>query len=737
MNKDMLGKPEEITMEQIEEQNKLLASFKDKKSTYPSMWKECYDTCKQDEDFVLGGNQLTPQQASSYGFGTNYRMPNMLKPYINNQANQTLQNDYRAVVTPNGGGADIGKARLREQALRGIQRVGGAPEVYNYARRGQLAGGIHYSKVVVDYANYRGMEQEYTYEDVQDTYSVYPDPYVQKATFEDMNDFLIKEDVPKSKWKEKTGRDWSHGSEKTHSIWFYWVKKKTISDREYLSEEGNQGILESELPMGADGSPDVSLVKRGDDGVPFTREVSKYEWKWYVMDDDADQIYSEGEWLGTCAPLVACTGEKVVKRDSNGNKVFYRSLAHDAKEPQMVYTICENIILMQLAKSPYPHYEIADGSIIIKQLGEYRQNAVIADNDVIYKPYDEAGKPLPKPNRVNNDGVDQQLIALQQVQLQKIERILGIYDAALGQKTNEKSGVAIRERAKQSNLANYHFEFNFIEYVRQLGYVVLESMPHYLSVKQVIPMLDDDDKVVMQEINGPDGIGFTPDERYRMVIEVVPDSDTNREAEAEMLMKMADSPVLGPLIMQTPGAAAEVVSAQKGKYAQKIGKMMADSMNDPEKQQMKQQIDDMKAQGQKMMQQFQQLKISKDFDIQKEQNRHDEEMAKIQAGIANDADKNEIGAYNAETGRMKVDMMPQTPESILTNDGEIETDKVQSMENMVGELHPGENPQVHRGLGELGMNRMYQPEMAENDMGEGQMGYEEEQPEMGETGMGG
>lgn len=59
------------------------------------------------------------------------------------------------------------------------------------------------------------------------------------------------------------------------------------------------------------------------------------------------------------------------------------------------------------------------------------------------------------------------------------------------------------------------------------------------------------------------------------------------------------------------------------------------------------------------------------------------------------------------------------------------------MENMVGELHPGENPQVHRGLGELGMNRMYQPEMAENDMGEGQMGYEEEQPEMGETGMGG
>lgn len=653
----------------------VLDSFRSKKSDYPSKWKDAYDAAKADEDFVLVGNQLTPQQAQDYGFGTNYRMPNMLKPYINNQANQTLQNDYRAVVSPNGGGADIGKARVREQALRGIQRVGGAPEVYNVARRGQLAAGIHYSKVVIDYANYRGHEKEYCFEDVPDTYSVYPDPYVQKATFADMKDFLIREDVPKSNWEEKTGSKWKFGTEKTHAIWFYWRKVKTNQDREFVNIETGAGMLESQLPMGADGSPDMSLVKRGEDGEPYAREVNQFKWEWYVLDDQGDEIYSEGEWLGECSPLVACTGEKVVVRDNtsggNGVKVYYRALAHDAKEPQMVYTICENIILLQLAKSPYPHYEIADGSIVLKQLGDYRQNSVVGNNDIIYRQYDENGNQLNKPNRVSPDGVDPQLIELQQVQLQKIERILGIYDAALGQKTNEKSGVAIKERAKQSNLANYHFEFNFIEYVRQLGYVVLESMPNYLTVPQAIPMMDSDDKVVMQEINGPDGVGFLPGERYRMVVEVVPDSDTNKEAEAENLLKMMDNQFMGPYIMTLPNGPASVLKAMRGKSAQNLASEAEGKANDPEKQQMRAEIDRLNQEGQRTASELEQVKANKRLEAMKEQNRHSERMAEIQVNIAKNADDAEVKAYQAETEREKVDGMRQTPESILSPDGQI------------------------------------------------------------------
>ena len=645
----------EMTPEEMKKRKEVLEEFSSKRTDYPQAWNECYNACRADEDFVLVGTQLTPQLAKQYGFGKNFQMPNLLKAYINNQANQTLENDYRAVVSPNGGGADIGKARLREQALRGIQRVGGAAEVYNLARRFQLGAGIHYSKVVVDYANYRGMEQEYTFEDVEDTYNVFPDPLVHKATFSDMNDFLIKEAVPKSLWKKKTGKDWSHGSEKTHDIWYYWRKAQVLSDKEYLDAETGEGVFESQLPMRDDGQPDITTVKIGEDGSPFYRDVKKFAWEWYVIDDNLNEIYSDGKWEGQCSPLVACTGEKIVKRDANGVKVFYRSLAYDAKEPQMVYTICENLILLQRAKSPYPHYEIDEGSIVLKQLEEYRQNAVIGDNDVLYRSSDGSGKTFLKPNYVKADGVDPQLIELQQVQIQKIERILGIYDSALGQKTNEKSGVAIKERAKQSNLANYHFEFNFIEYVKQLGYVVLESLPHYFTQQQIIPMVDNEDKTVMQEINGPDGIVFGQDERYRMVIEVVPDSDSSREAEAKMLMDMAGSEFIGSIIAKTPGAAAKVIKAQKGRYAQELGDMIERASEDPEKKQMGERIQQMQAEGKKLQDELAQLRADKQLDAVKERNRHEEAMRKIEAEIASNADKNDIEAFNAATKREPFD----------------------------------------------------------------------------------
>lgn len=665
INEDVMGSDVDAELAQQQKRTEVINEYRQKKTDYPSAWKETYDESKADEDFVLNGNQLTPQQGKQYGFGKNFRMPNMLKPYINNQANETLQNDYRAVVSPNGGGADITKARLREQVLRGVQRVGGAPEVYNYGRRGQLAGGIHYSKVVVDYQDYRGMGQQYEYEDVQDTYSCFPDPYVQKCTFADMKDFLIREDVPKGSWEEKTGKPWNNGSEKTHPIWFYWRRVKAFTDKEYIDSESGNGVLESELPLGADNSPDLSTVKTGSDGSPFSRDIKKYQWEWFVIDDSTNDIYNEGEWLGECSPLVACTGEKIIKRDPNGVKVFYRSLAHDAKEPQIVYTICENIILLQLAKSPYPHYEIADGSIIIKQMEDYRQSAVIGDNDVIFRAFDDQNRPLPPPRRVNPDGVDPELLNLQQTQLQKIERILGIYDAALGQQTNEKSGVAIKERAKQSNLANYHFTFNFLEYVRQLGYVVLQSFPSYLTVKQVIPMLDNDDQMVMQEINGHDGISFGEDEQYRMVIKVIPDNDTAREAEAEQGMAMVDSPTLGPLIASVPGAAAKIIKMQPGRLAQELSTMMEQAANDPQKQQMAQQIQKLKQAGQQAEQKIQQLTQQ----VASENQKHALDNKKIEYDHQEILLQKRIDAINAEANFFKatgtlIDTIPTLPPEI-------------------------------------------------------------------------
>jgi hypothetical protein len=639
----------------------IVHSAVEKIKEYPGAWENIYKECKEDEEFSLLGTHMSPELQTKYGL-QNARQQNLLKPYVNNQANQTLQNHYRAIVSPNGGGSDITKARQREQVLRGQQR-NGAAQTYNQARRYQLAAGIHYSRIEVDYASDRGNEKEYRYADCTNTYNIFPEPAVMfgDCTFSGMKDFLIKEDVPKSQWKDKTGEDWSYGATTSKTIWYYWRKKETSKDFQYITMDGKEA-MGSELF--GDGEPDYSMVQMEDDK-PLGRDVSSYEWEWAIILEDSKKELKRGNWLGCYPPLVACTGEKVIETTPSGElKVHFYSLIHDAKEPQIMFDIVENIKMLRLARSPYGMWKIPFESVIQKQNEEYRESAVTGMLDMIYKSLTENGDQIPPPEFMEPHILDRVLLELQQQYQQQIERILGIYDAALGQRTNEKSGVAIKERAKMSNLSNYHFEFNFLEYVKQLGNVVLESMPKYLTAQQQLMFVDRDDKAVVEMINTPGGVEFNPNERYSMMVEVEPNSDSNREAEAEALMEMAANPVLGPIIAKTPGAAADVIKAQKGKFAQQLGAKIEQAANDPEKQAMKQQMEEMRKQGQALQEQLKQLQASQSLEEFKETNRHKEAMAKLQLESAKNADEMAVKAFDANTKREQTNAIPQIPNSL-------------------------------------------------------------------------
>ncbi len=669
---------------QDEGQKKTLAEFKEKKTEYPSAWKYAYDKAKGHWEFAILGKQMEAGEIASLGLPTGFIPPNLLKKYVNQQANQTLQVKYRAVVSPNGGGSDIAKARQRQDVLRGIQVPTCGP-VYNMARRGQLAAGIRYSKVVVDYASNRGFEKSFRYEDVIDTYNVFPDPYVNTPTFADMDDFLIREDVPKGKWKQRTGTEWGTGSEKSRSLWYYWKKRSIESGKEYLLEDGTEKLIPDSME-----NPDLTGVSMMDDGVtPFARDVSIYDWEWHMIGDEGNKIIKSGDWKGCYPPLVACTGEAITEQFGTTTRKYWLPLTADAEEPQLLYTYVEAIIKLRLGRSPYSKWKAAVGALITKQSEDLRTSSLIGDMDLLFNAYDDQGRALPEPVEQEPFVLDRILLELQQVQIQKIEQILGIPTAVFGEKTNETSGKAIEQRKREGDVSSYHFTFNFLEYVKQMGLVTLEAFPHYYTTEQQVAFMDKDDKAAMQTINAPGGITFEPMERYSLVVEAEPDSDTDREAESDGLMAMAENPFLAPLILKAPGAAALIIKSQKGRYAQELGAMLEGAANDPEKQAMSQQIQQMQGELQKASAKVSQLSDKNSLEFMKEKNRHDEAMRKMEIDAAKNADYTEIDAYKAETEREKVDGMKQGPESILTDKGEIEPETVQGGENMTGQEMSG------------------------------------------------
>ena len=581
---------------EIDRKEKIWAEFKEKLTRYRDYWEPIYKKVEDRYAFTVLGKQFGAGEAKQYGLKKPME-PNLLLTYANHEANKTLQTDYRGKVSPNGGNATIITARERQDVLRGLQRTNKIKEVFNQARRLQVCGGIAYAMTKIDYASKRGYGKTIITEFIKDYKNVFPDITADSCTFADANDFIIKQEVPKAQWKKLTGQstsDW--GNKKTKDLYNYWVRED-VEDAEYVMEDGPT-MMGSAL-KGEDDEPDMTGVKLGPDGQPLSRPTSDPKWRWYKITDE-DGVIDEEEYLGAYPPLTGCVGRKVMDRADEKNSITYQPLTQFAEEPQKIYTIIENIIALRLGKSPFSKWKVAFESINIKDMVELRKNAMVGDMDILYRGLTDDGKPIPPPEEIEPHVLDAILITLQQEQDRKIQKIFGIFDANLGNKSNEQSGIAIRERAQGGELSNYDLQFQYMEFVEQVTRVQLDLIPKYLTAPQQIAFVDEDDNAVLQWINTTGGKQFSPDEEYSLSVEAMPVSPTAREDEAEALMNMAK--VL-PIMQQNAKVTAIIAKAQPGRYSQQISEILAGG--DPQLQEAQKAIQELQGKLQQTEQQAQ------------------------------------------------------------------------------------------------------------------------------------
>ena len=570
----------------------IINTFKDCFSESQAYWTPIYNRSKERRRFTLLGKQMNDSEARRYGIKYPM-MPNLLLAYVNHEANSTLETNYLGKVSPNGSGATELNARAREYVLRGLQRVNNSAQVYNFARRDQVATGISYSMVRVEFKSSRGFAKNIKDEYLKDTYKVWPSPDVNTSTFSDSRYWVIEEEVSKHQWKEETGLDPSGFAGKKKKKIFHFFIKEMAHDVEYLREDGSGTILESQLgttkvvdDYGVETEEKDFTGVAMDGDAPYSRSVDDSKWMWYKITEDYDLVDSE-EWQGVHSPIVACTGRRVVE----DGEVYYQSLTQFAEEPQLIYTLLENIICLRLGRSPYSRWKIPFESVDIKEAKKLREDSMTGDLDLLYKSISDKGVPIPPPEEIQPYVLDPILVELQREQDVKIQKILGIFEASLGEKSNEKSGVAIENRTRNASQTNYDFTFNFLEYVEQLTRVKLDLIPKHFTAPQQVAFVDRDDQQTVQWINTTGGVSFSPDEEYSLSIEVQPVSETVRKDEAEFLAKAAN---LTPLISNNPQAMALVVGAQPGKSAAALADILK-GVN-PQLQQAQAQISELQGQ---------------------------------------------------------------------------------------------------------------------------------------------
>lgn len=124
-----------------------------------------------------------------------------------------------------------------------------------------------------------------------------------------------------------------------------------------------------------------------------------------------------------------------------------------------------------------------------------------------------------------------------------LRQISGIYDASLGARSNESSGVAIRARDQQGDTGTFVYPSNFAASLQQLGRILVDMIPRVYDTTRVLRILGEDGAVNETTINKPMSINPETGEteyghdlsvgEYDVVVETGPSYATKREEARE------------------------------------------------------------------------------------------------------------------------------------------------------------------------------------------------------------
>jgi portal protein len=125
-----------------------------------------------------------------------------------------------------------------------------------------------------------------------------------------------------------------------------------------------------------------------------------------------------------------------------------------------------------------------------------------------------------------------------------MKAVTGIYDASLGARSNETSGIAIRNRTAQGDTATYVFIDNMEAAITTTGHILVDLIPHYYSDERVIRIIGEDGEIEkFQAINKlmPDGAKWNDISRgkFDVVVTTGPAYATRRLEAREGMLEYA------------------------------------------------------------------------------------------------------------------------------------------------------------------------------------------------------
>ena len=449
---------------------------------------------------------------------------------IRQVTNQMLDMRPGIQVHPVDQEADPDTAEILQGAIKHIETQSDADAVYALAAEHQVKIGRGFLRVLTEYLDDQGTQQDIFIRPVENPFAVYFDPRAHYPDFTDARFAIIPEDVTEEEYEDRFGAaapkaalDALRGQGDVSPDWF---PKDRIRIAEYFKVRF---------------TTDPVRPKR-------IRHVH-----WYLL--NAVEILDDREIPGPYIPIIPVIGERTIV---NG-QLDLKGMTRRAKDPVRMGDYWESALTEMIAlapKAPYIGYEGQFAShekewdsANVRNWSRLEAKATVPGVAGILD--------LPK-RQVAEPPIQAMVMASMRAE-NAVRRTTGFYSVEVSEPKSEMSGRAILARQAQGEQGNTHFMAHLAQAIRVVGRIIIAWIPVYYDTPRILRITGqgglERQVLIGPGVKGqprPEGIDAVADPnvgRYDVRIMVGPSQQTQRvEAVQQMTQIFQAAPELLKLI---------------------------------------------------------------------------------------------------------------------------------------------------------------------------------------------
>jgi hypothetical protein len=432
----------------------------------------------------------------------------IIQTHLNLIKNDARQNKPSIKISPTDNEASFESAQIYEGLIRDIEYKSHAQDIYDDVGDDQVDGGIGYCRLEQYYPDEKSFDQALRISPVPNALSVYLDCDIKLKDGSDAKWGFVFDETPRKEFEREypdvdldaisngvsfdANDDWVRQdyvrTAEYYRILFksdtlYWVRDGQGNESTFLASEAPKGFKDTLEAPGTDSK---------------TRDVKTKQLEWYKIAGNAI-IKRDTKRKGNYIPIARAVGIEKVISGQLERKGFVRSL----KDSQRMYNYHASGAVEYGAlqtKTPWTGAAAAFEGNEVAWNNANRDNAAY----LTFKHLDSEGNPLPEsalPRRIDPPTSAAVMIKGMEDASTQMQMITGQYAAQQGAPSNEKSGKAIQERQRQSDIATYLFVNNLAIMIRHLGRMIVDLVPHIYDTKQVINILGKDGTQQMVQLD--------------------------------------------------------------------------------------------------------------------------------------------------------------------------------------------------------------------------------------------